>query len=205
LGARFYRLHTEGRFAFFLSDYANLLGSDLAAAGGAGSGLLFNGGKARVMGFEGQGTYDPLSGKKKKFHLPLTLVYTFTDGQFLSSFKSEFEGWGTVNKGDDLPYLAQHQVALLATLEHRYFSVTLSGRYNGAMRTIAGSGEMSKLLSTDDAMIADFAANYHMHRNFDLFGTVTNLFNDTYIVSRNPAGARPGLPRAFNFGMKFNL
>ena len=157
------------------------------------------------MGFEGQGTYDPLSGKKKKFHLPLTLVYTFTDGQFLSSFKSEFEGWGTVNKGDDLPYLAQHQVALLATLEHRYFSVTLSGRYNGAMRTIAGSGEMSKLLSTDDAMIADFAANYHMHRNFDLFGTVTNLFNDTYIVSRNPAGARPGLPRAFNFGMKFNL
>jgi Fe(3+) dicitrate transport protein len=205
LGARFYRLHTEGRFAFFLSDYANLLGSDLAAAGGAGSGLLFNGGNARVLGFEGQGTYDPLSGKKKKFHLPLTLVYTYTDGQFLSSFKSEFEGWGTVNKGDNLPYLAKHQVALLATVEHRYFSVTLSSRYNGAMRTIAGSGDMPILFSTDDALIADIAANYHMHRYFDLFGTVTNIFNDTYIVSRNPAGARPGLPRAFNFGMKFNL
>lgn len=205
LGARFYRMHSEGRFAFFLSDYTNLLGSDLAAAGGAGSGMMFNGGKARVMGFEGQGTYDPLSGKKRKFHLPLTLVYTYTDGQFLSSFKSEFEGWGTVNKGDDLPYLAKHQLTLMATLENRYISATLSCRYNGAMRTMAGTGEIATLFSTDEAIIADAALSYHMHRNFDLFASATNLFNDTYIVSRNPAGARPGLPRAFNFGMKFNL
>ena len=38
-------LPISGQAVLFFNDYSNLLGSDLAAAGGAGSGDLFNGGE----------------------------------------------------------------------------------------------------------------------------------------------------------------
>jgi Fe(3+) dicitrate transport protein len=204
-GAKYTHHNRETKLVLFLSDYSNLLGADLAASGGAGSGELLNQGKANVKGIEFQGTYDPISGKNKKIQLPITLVYTLTHAIFQTSFNSEFEGWGPVTKGDEMPYIAKNQMALLINAEHKTFMTTLSVRYNGAMRTIAGRGPLVVSTSTDEAIIIDWAGTFRITQNIDFFATVTNITNKVYIVSRNPAGARPGLPRAVNFGIKFNL
>jgi Fe(3+) dicitrate transport protein len=205
LGTKYVNHNRETKVVLFLSDYSNLLGADLAASGGAGSGELLNQGKAQVKGIEFQSTYDPISGKNKKIQLPITLVYTLTHAIFQSSFNSEFEGWGPVKNGDEMPYVAKNQIAILISAEHKQFMTTLSARYNGAMRTVAGHGPLVIASSTEEAIIIDWAGTFRITQNIDFFATTTNITNKIYIVSRNPAGARPGLPRAFNFGIKFNL
>jgi len=134
--------------------------------------------------------------------LPLTVAYTFTDGRFESDFDSSFDGWGTVSDGDQLPYLAQNQLSVLLSLESPKWSINLSGRYSDAMRTSPGQGEIMATESTDAYFLIDASADYAVHKHLRLFANATNLSNQTYIVSRRPAGLRPGLPRALNLGIK---
>jgi hypothetical protein len=48
------------------------------SGGGAGTGDLFNAG-ATVKGIELLATYDVIDNREKRFKLPVTLSYTFTD------------------------------------------------------------------------------------------------------------------------------
>ena len=41
-----------------------------------------------------------------------------------------------------------------------------------------------------------------MHKNISLFANATNLTDEVYGVARRPAGLRPGMPAAFNIGLK---
>lgn len=205
LGARYLHPGLSGQAVLFYNDYENLLGADLAAAGGQGSGDLFNGGRARTGGLEFQLTYDMLSGHPSGFRLPLGLVYTFTDASFQSSFASELEGWGAVEKGDDLPYLARHQLALTLGLEDERYGIHFSGRYQSPMRTQAGQGALPESERTDDFFVADVSASYRVHRNVSVFAMASNLFNETYIASRHPAGLRPSMPRTLMLGGKVHF
>jgi len=185
----------------FANDYSNLLGSDLAASGGAGTQDLFNGGEVLTQGLELQASYDLLP-KSDKFSLPLSLAYTFTKGNFQSDFDSSFDAWGEVSEGDELPYLAANQLNVLLSLESLKWNLNLSARYTDAMRTSPGQGAFLSSESTDSYLLIDASADYLLHKNLRLFMSATNLGNETYIVSLRPAGLRPGLPRAINFGLK---
>jgi Fe(3+) dicitrate transport protein len=203
LGVRYGKNALFGQVVIFFNAYSNLLGADLSAAGGGGTGDLFNAGKAQTKGVEFQLTYDLLSGQNQSaFSLPVSVVYTYTDAVFLNDFDSEFEGWGTIHSGDHFPYLATHQWALILGLEHRRFSVNLSGRYSDAMRTVPGQGEIPFNEGTDKYFVIDASANYMLHKNISLFANATNLTAQVYNVARRPAGLRPGMPRAFNIGIK---
>lgn len=202
LGVRYSQNGLSGNMTAFYNDYKNLLGSDMAAGGGTGSGDLFNGGKALASGLELLLTYDLLYTKNGSLHLPLTLAYTYTDAHFKSSFVSTYEDWGTVNDGDDLPYLAKNQFSLMASLEHRLFSVNLSAKYMDAMRTTPGQGEMEKGSHTDQSLVLDASASASIHKNIRLFAGVYNLADETYVVATRPAGLRPGMPRMVQLGLK---
>jgi Fe(3+) dicitrate transport protein len=139
------------------------------------------------------------------FSFPVALAYTYTDATFKNSFVSNFEDWGTVNEGDEFPYMAQNQLTLSAGIEHRLFSFNLSGRYMDAMRTAPGQGAMNAAEKTDAYFVLDASASYNMHKNISLFASATNLSNEVYVVARRPAGLRPGMPRAFNIGLKANF
>ncbi len=206
LGVRYAKNALSGQAVAFFNDYSNLLGADLAAASGEGTGDLFNGGEVQAKGLEFQMTYDLLSARKHSmFSLPFSIVYTYTDAVFQNSFVSTFEDWGTVTAGDHFPYLANNQFTFILGLEHRKFSINLSGRYMDEMRSNPGQNEIPANEKTDSYFVVDASANYAMHKNISLFANATNLTNEVYIVARRPAGLRPGMPRAFNIGLKANF
>ncbi|MBI2818945.1 MAG: TonB-dependent receptor [Acidobacteria bacterium] len=195
----------EAQLAGFFNDYANLLGRDTLSSGGSGSGLLFNGGKARIYGVESSFRYDLRRFWNTNYSLPVRFSYTFTDAEFRSSFASEFEPWGTVVFGDGLPYVPRHQLDAAIGFHRSNWSLELESNYMGAMRTQAGSGPIPRLLSTDAHWVLNTTAEYGLTEGARLFVAVQNLTDNKYVVARHPAGARPGLPRTFTGGIRFNL
>ncbi len=202
LGGRYEKGAMLFQTVFFFNDYSNLLGSDLAASGGQGTTDQFNGGDVNVSGIELEFNYDLLASVETGLSLPVGISYTLTEGEFQNSFESEFEGWGTVSEGDDLPYLPKHQLALQLGLEHGRFNVNLSSKLQTELRTVPGQGDIPLQESTDDQFVIDLSTNYALHRNIKVFGSIRNLTDQEYNVARRPAGLRPGMPRSFTIGLK---
>ena len=201
-GARISGKHMELQSTIFFNDYTNLLGTDLAAAGGQGTTDLFNGGEARIFGIELELFYDPFESNGSTFSLPISLVYTYTDGEFSNDFESEFEPWGNVVAGDKLPYLAPHQLGINAGLVHGKFNLNFSSKYVDKMRTRAGQGDIEPVYSTDRQFVMDISTTFNINANVNLFASVNNITDDAYMVARRPAGLRPGMPRSFMIGLK---
>ncbi len=206
LGTRYKKNGLSGQIVLFFNNYSNLLGTDLEAADGGGTNEQFNGGAVQTKGLEFNLTYDLLFSKTKNLYsLPITLVYTYTDAKFQNSFDSDFVAWGEVQAGDNFPYLANNQFSVILGLEHQKYSLGLSGKYMDEIRTEPGQGSIPYNEKINPYFIVDFNANYNLHKNFSVFTNITNLMNQIYVVARRPAGLRPGLPRAFNLGIKANF
>jgi len=195
----------SGQAVAFYTDYQNLLGSDLNATGGSGSGDLFNGGTALSYGLEFSATTTKVLSKSKKFTLPITVGYTYTQAQFTSSFSSSFEGWGNVTKNDNLPYFAPNQAFLNLSLEHAKFAINLSSKFIDAMRTMPGQGEVTNNLSIPSALFMDLSMQYNVHPRIQLNASIFNILNNTSQVSSRPYGLRPAMPRMFRLGLAANI
>lgn len=188
----------------YLNDYKNLLGADFAAAGGIGTGDLFNAGEALTKGIEVQVGYVAMS-KNTKFSLPFNLSYTYTNAEFTSDFDANFEEWGVVRAGFKLPYIPTHQLNLTASLEHKFFAFNFNTRYQSVIRTAPGSGLIPTASKIDEFLVSDAALNVYLNEWTNINFSVTNLFNNQYEVARRPAGLRPGMPRAFRLGINVTL
>ncbi|MDP5082313.1 MAG: TonB-dependent receptor [Winogradskyella sp.] len=204
LGSRFTFGQIRGELVGFYNDYSNLLGSDFAATGGTGSLDQFNAGEVAVSGLEVLLNYELLP-KNTRFKLPITFSYTFTNTEFLNSFGSDTDIWGEVTKGDELPYIPKHQFNVMLSLEHAKYELNLSGRFNGEYRTLAGNGEIPKDELVASNFIIDFSAKYHFSKHLSATGNIINLLDETYAVSRVPAGLRPGHPFGANLGLEFRF
>ncbi|MGY8928515.1 MAG: TonB-dependent receptor family protein [Flavobacteriales bacterium] len=206
LGVRFSHRYVSAQMVIFSNNYSNLLGADLNASGGTGSGDLFNGGSAMANGLEFELSVDPLSGLPlDHFSMPVRIAYTYTDATFTNAFDSDFGAWGDVEVGDALPYLAPHQLSLVTSLEHEKFAIDISGRYTSAMRTIAGQGVILLSESTDESLIFDMGIRYEVSNHLNVNLGVTNLLDRTYAVARRPYGLRPNMPRALRIGVSVNI
>ena len=204
LGSRFVFGELRGELIGFFNNYSNLLGSDLAATGGTGSLEQFNAGKVAVSGIELLLNYNFLT-DNDTFNLPITFGYTFTNTEFLNSFDSNNDIWGEVNQGDQLPYIPEHQFNVMISLEHSKYELNLSGRYNGEFRTLAGTGDIPNDQLIASNFIIDFSAKYHFTNKLSLTGNIINMLDETYAVSRVPAGLRPGHPFGANLGLEFSF
>lgn len=204
LGSRFAIGQLRGEVIGFYNDYSNLLGSDIAATGGTGTLDQFNAGEVRVSGLEVLLNYELLP-TNTKFKLPISFGYTLTDTKFLSSFGSSNDIWGEVTEGDELPYIAKHQFNTSISLEHSKYELNFGARFNGEFRTLAGSGDIPNNERVDSNFILDFSAKYHINKKLSLTTNVINLLDETYAVSRVPAGLRPGHPFGANLGLEFRF
>ena len=143
---------------------------------------------------------------KERFHPSMQSSHcSIIITNFTNSFESEFDAWGSVEQGDKLPYIAPHQLVLNAGLEHQKFTFNISTKYTDVMRTFAGQGTMAFNERTDASFIIDSSFQYNFSWKLSAFASAYNITNVNYIVSRRPAGVRPGLPRTFTIGVKANF
>lgn len=189
----------------FLNDYEQMLGSDLAAAGGTGSGDLFNAGEALVQGIELYASCNALHGRADQLRLPLSISYTFTDARFGSSFTSSFEPWGEVLEGDRIPYTPMHQLNVSAGLASGRASLSISANYQGEVITMTGPASDSEGSTIEPRTVIDANAHWRFNTQCEVFATVTNLADRVYEASHLPAGTRPGMPRAINAGVRLRF
>lgn len=206
-GTKFFGKNINFQTVLFYTDYKNLLGNDLAATGGNGSGNFYNGGEARTLGAEFFATVNILKsiGLQRELRLPITISYTYTNAEFLSSFESNFESWGDVYSGYEFPYLAKHQLSSRLSANYKKFEFHVNSKYNSTMRAQAGDGEINSVENIPAYLILDCAAKYHINENISINLNIQNLTNKAYVVALRPAGLRPGLPRIIQFGINANL
>ena len=200
IGTRYNYKKFSGELVVYFNDYKNLLGSDLAASGGSGTLDQFNAGEAHVKGIEFLMNYQVLK-EESKFKLPITFGYTLTDTEFVNEFASSDGAWGTIEKGDEIPYISKHQFNASIALEHAKFELILGARYSGEFRTVAGQGSIPNENSVPSNTVVDFGSKYKFNKHFSVTGNINNLFDTTYLVSRVPAGLRPGMPFSASIGI----
>jgi len=189
------------RTVLFNNSYSNLLGDDTQFAG-EGSYDQFNAGKVNINGLE-----FAISRifKRGNILVPVEFNYTFTSSEFLSTFESSFEAWGSVNKGDELPYLPKHQMFAEIGIIARDMRFYMKLNNVSQMRTKAGTGVIDDKYATQELTQIDISGEYNLTSQLNLFFSIKNLTNSKAIVSRRPAGLRPTMPKTFSAGIKLNF
>lgn len=205
IGARFWQDVFFAEAVVFYSDYDNLLGANLAAVGEDGVTDQFNGGAVHTRGLEASLGTDFGAAVQGNISIPARMAYTYTKATFQHAFDSDYGPWGAVEKGDELPYLPRHRVSGNIGLETTRYATHLSFRYTTPMRVTAGQGALVEAHSTDAHFVVDLAAHYRLTQRVNIFASVRNLTDATYIVARRPAGVRPGLPRLMLIGFKVDF
>jgi len=175
----------------FYNNYSNMLGSDLAASGGAGTLEQFNIGEARVKGAEFLVQYQPLP-KNCNVRLPLQVSYTYTDTEIRNSFESH--SWGNVVRGDEIPYIFKHALNMQLGIECKWFYANIGARYNSDMRTSPGQGTIAEREKVPANLIFDASLNVFVNKYLTVRLNAINLTNRVYLTSRHPAGLRAGHP-----------
>jgi len=188
----------------FLNDYQNLLGTDTTSSGGSGSGDQFNGGDATVWGLEAGYGVNLWTGSR--IVLPLNLSYTYTRGEFDSSFETSFADWAPrVTAGDRIPYLPEHQLNATLSLRANRWALNADGHYTTQTRIKAGSGPAVPSEVIDGRTIFDLRAEVDLSERYALFAQLLNVGDAAYVAARRPAGLRPGMPRSLSVGVRARL
>jgi len=204
VGTRFDNDALSFEAIYFINDYDNLVGTVTDSTGGGGDiGDQFDGGEVTVAGLELSANYGWSVGSVA---IPFGLKYTWTtEAEFKNAFESDFDPWGDVEVGDELPYIPEHQLRATTGLEHEQWRVNLAVSYIGQQRTKAGQGPYDPGESIDSRVVWDFMAAWQFTPKLSTYIKIDNLSNETYIAARRPAGVRPGLPRTAYLGLTYRL
>jgi Fe(3+) dicitrate transport protein len=188
---------------YFVNDYDNLVGTVTESTGGGDVGEQFDGGEVIVSGLELTSSYKWNTGRVE---VPISLQYTWTtEARFESAFDSNFDPWGDVKVGDDLPYIPEHQLRAMTGIVAEQWRVNLAASYIGKLRTKAGQGSFDETESVDARVVWDLMAAWQFTPRLSTYVKVDNLLDETYIAARRPAGVRPGLPRTAYLGLAYSL
>lgn len=206
LGARFANAHVSAEVIGFFNDYSNLKGTCTFSSGCASNNLDadFNAGEVDVWGIEALFETD-LSPTSSVYRLPFKVVYTYSDSEFQNSFTSDNPEFGEVKEGYQLPYMPEHQIAVKMGAQTNDWNAHMSLRYVDKMRNRAGEGSLTNTDSTEAQTYVDLVGNYRLNGQSSIYAKVDNVFDDAYIVSRRPYGARPGKARTLQVGYRLDF
>ena len=202
-GARYDSGDLSFEAIYFVNDYDNLVGTVTESTGGGDVGEQFDGGEVVVSGLEVTSSYSWTTGR---IEVPVSLQYTWTtEATFKSAFDSNFDPWGDVKAGDELPYIPEHQLRAMAGLVTEQWRVNVAASYLGRLRTKAGQDPFDDAESIDAHVVWDLMTAWQFTPRLSIYAKVDNLLDDTYVAARRPAGARPGLPRTAYLGLTYRL
>ncbi|NQY50371.1 MAG: TonB-dependent receptor [Colwellia sp.] len=194
----------QGEVIGFYNDYSNLKGACTFSSGCTQKlDQEFNGGEVDVYGIEASTSISWQLTESIK--VPVKVAYTYSQSDFQNSFDSTFSQWGSVEVGDELPYLPEQQLSIETGLQAEYWQASLMFKYITEMSEAAGSNTELEGLTTDELIQVDFSAWYQVNKQIKLYGKVDNITDEAVIVSRRPFGARPGKPRQVIVGVKYSF
>ncbi|MCL1066106.1 TonB-dependent receptor [Shewanella olleyana] len=189
----------------FYSDYSNMHGNCTAAQGcdDDNIGNQYNAGEVEVTGLELSLGYE--FNQTGELTFPVKMAYTYTSAEFQNSFSSDFESWGDVEKGDELPYLPDNQLFISAGVQAESWQLTIAGRYTSDMRTTAGQDAIPSAELIADKTIVDLSARYFINDASEVYLTVDNLFDETYMTTRIHGSIFSGKPQTATLGYNYKF
>lgn len=209
LGARYQKNSFRAELIGFFNDYSNLLGEATLSTGATPLtvGTQYNGGEVDVLGLE-----FVIENEWQLSHgtLPFKLNYTYTDAEFKTTFGSSLYGFDRdptdgladddiVISGEPIPYVPEHLLQFDLGWHVAKWQVHLAGKHQSKMREIASEDE------TDSYWLFDLSTRYQWNERSVVLLKIDNLFEEEYIASRRPYGARPGKPRQWQLGAEFRF
>ncbi len=207
-GLRYSGARYKGEFIGFFNDYSNLSGTCTFSSGCATTDLdsSFNAGSVHIYGLESSvGALFSFGGEASPTTVNTDLAYTYTGSEIRNDFTSPRPDLQDVVKGDELPYLPEHQMAARVTLQRFNLQTSLAWKYMASMRTIAGQGSPPASDSTDAYSMVDLSLRYQWRENQQVYFLADNLFDTQKISARRPYGARGVKPQTFTLGFKLDF
>ncbi len=199
---------------FFYTAFDDLIVVD--NVGGAGTGNDENFGEVDSYGLEVALQYDAGIANGWGLNNPSFLSITYTRAEqrndAMSTDAESIFSYG--KKGNKVPYIPELTISLGTGVESGKWGAFISGNYVGSTYTSAnnvgyqinGSGDPdARFGKTDSYFVADVSAFYRFGKRIRLFGGVQNLFDREYVVSRQPHGARGGLPQFAYAGIEIEM
>ncbi len=188
--------------------------------GGAGSGNSENFGEVDNYGLEFAIQYDAGLANRWTLSNPWFLSLTYTNAEQKNDARStDAESiFSFGKKGNKVPYIPELTLSLGSGVETQAWGAFISGNYVSETYTSAnnvdversGNGQPddqpdARFGKTDSYFVTDLSAYYRISETVKLFGGVQNLFDESYIVSRQPHGVRGGLPQFIYAGIEMDM
>jgi Fe(3+) dicitrate transport protein len=204
-GARFSRGKARLEAIGFFNDYQNLTDVCTISSGCVDQNLdrQFDAGQAHIYGLEAYAAHEIPVGDALR--VPLSVSYTFTRATFENDFESQDPIYGSVKRGDEIPYVPKHQLNATLAAEVERASAYVSFGYVSRMREEAGSAPLSASLVTDKQTWLDTGVQARIFGPVRLYANLRNVLDERDLVSRRPFGARPNPPRWLQVGAKLEL
>ncbi len=185
----------------------------ISSIGGAGSGADENFGEVDSSGIELTGTYDLGLASDWEFSNRYFFAFTYTNAEQQNDASStdpeSIFSFGL--KGNKVPYIPQYQLSLGTNLDFANWGGAVSASFVDETFTSASNVEAevngagvpdARFGTTDSYSIADLSLYFKPLGHMKMFAGVHNLFNEAYMVSRQPHGPRPGMPRSWYAGLE---
>ena len=109
-----------------------------------------------------------------------------------------------------MPYIPELVVSFGLGAIYQKWSANLDANYqttsfaDGA-NTGAGPDVNARFGKIDSRLVMDAAFGYQYSNKVRMFSTMKNITSREYVVSRQPHGARPGMPFSMMAGLEFDL
>ncbi len=195
----------------FVLDFTNQIIQPSLSAGSVAQAQLANQGETRHLGIESGLNLDlgrllgwrySLTGEVKHTYVQAT----FSADRFMQNATGE-----TVNvRGNRLPYAPEHLLAVALGLDHpgglgiRIDGIYVGDQFADNFATVEPTPN-GRIGLIPAYQVWNLASSYRLRSGLILFGTVKNLFDETYIASRRPQGIKAGLPRQLQLGVRLSF
>lgn len=200
---------------FFHTMLNNLVVAD--SIGGVGNGTAINAGKIRSMGVELQTNYDHGLRKGWAVQTPMYVSATYTDATFreVTNSNDQESIFAGAAVGNMVPYIPELSLSFgfgaiykkwTANIDANFVSDAFADGANTGSQgnPVTGQGDV-RFGKIDSRLVMDASIGYQWSDKVRMFSNFKNITSEEYIVSRQPTGARPGLPFAMMAGLEFDL
>lgn len=193
-----YRLFDQQAFKFestlFYTQLKDMIAVSSASTGTTQSESI---GKADTYGVELKTTYDLGLQRGWSFNNPYFLTATWNK----TSIGGDYEDaeYLTGEEGNSLPYSPELQLTAGTGLSKDGWMLDIAGTYVGEVYDTGENLESGKI---DSHFTVDLMLAYDLRESTTLSLSVHNLFDEEYMVSRQPYGARVGRPQTLLVGLE---